>query len=178
MGSEMCIRDSLREKILKLDNTTLEQVKKEALLFESTQASLKACNKQQGAATAARVSGKEGPRAGSLKDVCNKCGHTSPTHISSDCPASRSLRSHCKQQGHWKSNKGLALCTKLRQSHGAQSHPGSTRGRGGGGRGRGRGGHCGGGLGGGNLIQSKETVTQADAKTNDQAKVRANQPTP
>lgn len=185
----------LREKILKLDNPTLEQVEKEALVFESTQANLKACNKQQGAATAARVSGTDGPQAGSLKDVCNKCGHTGPTHKKEDCPASGSLCSYCKQQGHWKSNKGLALCPQMRQSLEAQDHPGSTSGRGGGrrGRGRGRGGHRGGGRGDGHSDESQEKVAQADANTDDDlakanvvhvrtvrlaAASRANQPTP
>ena len=152
----------LREKILELDNPTLDDVDAEALKYETLQSSLKACKGDTGrtsqvnqaSSSGGKNSGRGGQQKveyspqnpGSLKGLCKNCGRE---HADGSCSARDKICSYCKKTGHFKLGPGgIIVCQTLRSSGG-----GGGRGGGGGGRGRGGGrggrGGRGGGRGGG-----------------------------
>ena len=112
----------LREKILELDDPTIDEIDAEALKYETSRAMLNACKRGAGEASAnqAESRGSGGKQytpqsPGSLRGICKTCGRE-PHQEDELCPAQNRKCLHCNETGHFaRSPEGIIICPANRQ---------------------------------------------------------------
>ena len=151
----------LREKLIELEDPSIDDIDAEALKYETNRSTLNAC--KGGTASANTTDSRSGGRnqqytpqnPGSIQGLCRNCGRT-PHQGNERCPAHDKICSECKKTGHYaRGPKGIILCMTLRNSRGQKGGGGRGRGGGRGGRGGGRGKGRGGGQRGGGNSQAR-----------------------
>ena len=113
----------LREKLLKLDKPTLEQVEQTCMMYETSKVSVRACNKTENASVAfTKAKNNQNhhknnqPKSQNSKKNCWNCGRDNHSN-KEQCPAKGKTCSYCKKEGHFKSDKnGTPVCFEFRKS--------------------------------------------------------------